>query len=112
MVNRTQGHTSGPSTKTVVRPTTMADLTKTLSEWITETRHLKHAEPDLMVLSQSGEVLVVDVKLTNPSKTGIELQEDLFELWFGKRRLAVHLDDFYLKTALHKSRARLELTPR
>lgn len=100
------------STKTVVRPTTIADLRQTLNDWITEIRDLKLAEPAVMLLSKSGEALLIDFKLTGPSNTGIELQNDVFEFWSGKRRLAVHLDDFDVKTALRKSHARFELTAR
>jgi hypothetical protein len=112
MVNRPQGTLHGTSTETVVRPRTIADLRKILKDWITEILDLKLAEPDSATLSKSGEVLLLEFKLPERSNTGIELQKDMLAWWSGKRRLAVHLGDFCVKTGLRKSHAWLELTPR
>ncbi len=90
-------------------PTSIAELRQSLKSWIAETRHSREGGPDLVISSKSGHVLIIEIKLPTPSKGGIELHENLFAVWSGRHRLAVHLGNFKVKTALKRRRALLEL---
>jgi hypothetical protein len=96
----------------VVHPTTFAELRETLKDWITETRPSRALRPDIVLSSKFGRVLVIEFKLPRRSNAPIELKGNLLACQSGKHRLAVHVGDFWVKTALRKSRALFELTPR
>jgi biotin operon repressor len=93
-------------------PASIAELKQSVNSWIAEMRQSGASTPDLQISSKSGQVLVIEVKLPTPGKAGIELHQDSFALWSGRHRLALHLCNFKIKTALNKSRVLLELTPR
>jgi hypothetical protein len=99
------------NTEQMTHPTSIVELSQSVKSWIAKIRQLRQSPPDLVMSSKSG-LLVIEVKLPAQSKAGIELRENSFALWSGRHRLVFHLCNFTVKTALHKGRALVELTPR